>query len=149
MSYTNKSKFDLPNDAPGYMVDLMNQLRNELKRISAAMSSATGSTVVIAGVGGNGTTVSTGSTSTGGVVTPTSDTVRSGVYSVTAGTDVFISFPVAFSSAPTVVFCAVAGEDGSFGLINTLNLTITTAGFTIPGEDILQSGNVFYIAHGA
>jgi hypothetical protein len=148
MPYSNKSKFDLPSDAPAYMIDLMNQLRNELKRISAAMSSSNGSTVVIAGVGGNGTTVSTGSTDTGGVITPSSDTVRSGVYSVTAGTDAYIPFPNIFTSAPTVVFCAVAGEDGSFGLINTLNLTTTIAGFTIPGEDILQDGNVFYIAHG-
>jgi hypothetical protein len=138
----NKYKLELPSDAPKYLLELTTQLRNQALDISRAMASSTGTTLIISGTGG--TTSSSTSSSTGGTST---SNVKSGTKFVSAGVADFVPFPTTFTTAPSVVFCAIAGTDGSFGLINTQNLTVATTGFSIPANDIMVSGNVFFIAH--
>jgi hypothetical protein len=113
---------------------LARKLNNQLDIIARTMSQGN-TTIVISG----GTTVSSSSSSS-------SSNVKSGVQSVTAGSSAYVAFPVSFSTTPYVTFCAISGSDGSFGLVNTSNLTITTSGFTIPAADIIISGTIFYMA---
>ena len=140
MPYTPKSKFDLPKDAPAYMNDFATQLRNELLAISRTVVGNNATTLIITGT--DGSTVnsggSSGSTST--------STIKSGTQFVTAATAAWVTFPATFTTIPVVTLCFIAGTDGSFGSINTANLTITKTGFSIPALDIMVSGTIFYIA---
>jgi hypothetical protein len=135
--YVPKSKFNLTQDAPDYMHDFATQLRNELKQVGIATAKTSGTTVIISG------TSSSGGSSGGGTTT---NNVKSGVQSVTAGTSAWVPFPQTFSVTPIVTLVFISGTDGSFGSINTSNLSIQPNGFTINSADILVSGVIFYIA---
>jgi hypothetical protein len=139
MQYTCKSKFDLPKDAPAYLQEITNQIRKELKDVGTAVSTSTGSTVIFAASNdaGGGSTVITLSGATN---------IQAGTAVVLANTDKYVEFTRAFSTEPNVTFCAIAGDDGSFGLLNPSNLSITNEGFQIMANDVLQNGTVFYIA---
>ncbi len=139
MPYTPKSKFDLPKDAPEYLKGVMTQLRNELKNISSAVASSTGSALVVVYPGID-------SSNSGATVISSSSNVKSGTSSVTSATEKFIEFASPFSVEPNVTLCAIAGVDGSFGLVNPQNLSVTVEGFLIKANDVLQDGTVFYIA---
>jgi hypothetical protein len=73
--------------------------------------------------------------------------MQGGTQSVTANTTCTITFPRGFATIPNITLCAISGtSDNSFGFINTENLTINKTGFTIDANDILQNGNIFYVA---